>query len=161
VAVCYFSLSFRFRKLLEGLQHAPRLLVTDTLGSRGVAHRELMASVIHWQSKCHSRAEGTVMLFENYCGVGGCGAVAMDQFWVVGISGGSVECNNLIPDCEAFGYSVSPSSSAHSGRLRETRLACIAAPPIKDPFLDRNVDWLIPLGYSQALGAKNPSPHAA
>jgi len=34
---------------------------------------------------------GTVTLFENYCGVVGFGAAAVDQLWVVGISGGSVE----------------------------------------------------------------------
>jgi hypothetical protein len=39
-----------------------------------------------------------VTLFENCCGVVGFGAVVVDQLWVVGISGGSVEVGNLIPD---------------------------------------------------------------
>ena len=37
-------------------------------------------------------------LFENCCGVVGFGAVVVDQLWVVGISGGSVEFGNLIAD---------------------------------------------------------------
>jgi putative transposase len=40
-----------FRRLLKGLGYVPGVLVTDTLASYGVAHRELMASVTHRQSK--------------------------------------------------------------------------------------------------------------
>jgi putative transposase len=40
-----------FRKLLNGLGYVPRVLVTDTLASYGVAHGELMASVTHRQSR--------------------------------------------------------------------------------------------------------------
>jgi putative transposase len=40
-----------FRKLLKGLQYVPRVLVTDTLGSYGVAHRVVMPSVAHRRSK--------------------------------------------------------------------------------------------------------------
>jgi hypothetical protein len=44
----------------------------------------------------------------------------MDQLWVVGISGGSVEFGNLIPDREAVGHFGSPSGraepSAHASR---------------------------------------------
>jgi putative transposase len=40
-----------FGKLLKGLRYLPRVLVTDKLASYGVAHRELMASVTHRQSK--------------------------------------------------------------------------------------------------------------
>ena len=40
-----------FRKLLKGLQYVPRVLVTDKLASYGPAHRELMLSVTHRQSK--------------------------------------------------------------------------------------------------------------
>ena len=40
-----------FRKLLNGLRYVPRVLVTDKLGSYQVAHRELMSSVEHRQSK--------------------------------------------------------------------------------------------------------------
>ena len=50
------------------------------------------------------------MLFENYCGVVGFGAVVVDQLWVVGISG--VEFGNLIPDREAVGHFGSPSGRA-------------------------------------------------
>ena len=46
------------RKLLKGLRYVPRVLVTDKLASYGVAHRELMASVTHRQSKyLNNRAE--------------------------------------------------------------------------------------------------------
>jgi len=41
-----------FRRLLTGLQYVPCVLVTDKLGSYQVAHRELMSSVEHRQSKC-------------------------------------------------------------------------------------------------------------
>jgi hypothetical protein len=54
------------------------------------------------------------MLFENYCGVVGFGAMVVDQLWVVGISGGSVEFGNLIPDREAVGHFGSPSGRAES-----------------------------------------------
>ena len=40
-----------FRKLLKGLEYVPRVLVTDKLASYGVAHRRLMRSVEHRQSK--------------------------------------------------------------------------------------------------------------
>jgi putative transposase len=40
-----------FRKLLKGLQYVPRVIVTDGLGSYRVAHRQLMASVAHRQSR--------------------------------------------------------------------------------------------------------------
>src|SRR6201984_268922 len=40
-----------FRKLLTGLRYVPRVLVTDKLGSYRVAHRELMSSVEHRQSR--------------------------------------------------------------------------------------------------------------
>ena len=40
-----------FRKLLKGLHYVPRVLVTDKLGSYGVAHRESMPSVQHRRSK--------------------------------------------------------------------------------------------------------------
>ncbi len=36
---------------LKGLRYVPRVLVTDKLASYGVAHRELMASVAHRQSR--------------------------------------------------------------------------------------------------------------
>jgi len=48
------------RKLLKGLRYVPRVLVTDKLASYGVAHRELMASVTHRQSKyLNNRAENS------------------------------------------------------------------------------------------------------
>jgi hypothetical protein len=40
-----------FRKLFKGLRYVPRVLVTDQLGSYQVAHRELMSSVEHRQSR--------------------------------------------------------------------------------------------------------------
>jgi putative transposase len=40
-----------FRKLLKGLQYAPRLLVTDRLGSYGAARRKLLSSVRHCQDR--------------------------------------------------------------------------------------------------------------
>jgi hypothetical protein len=51
---------------------------------------------------------GTVTLFENYCGVVGFGAAAVDQLWVVDISGGSVERGDLMPDREAVSHVGSP-----------------------------------------------------
>jgi len=49
-----------FGKLLMGLRYVPRVLVTDKLASYGVAHRELMPSVIHRQSKyLNNRAENS------------------------------------------------------------------------------------------------------
>ena len=49
-----------FRKLLKGLQYVPRVLVTDKLASYGTAHRELMLSVTHRQSKyLNNRAENS------------------------------------------------------------------------------------------------------
>ncbi len=47
-----------FRKLLKGLHYAPRLLVTDRLGSYGAAHRKLLSSVSHCQDRhLNNRAE--------------------------------------------------------------------------------------------------------
>ena len=40
-----------FRKLLKGLRYVPRVIVTDKLHSYGVAHREMMPSVEHRQSR--------------------------------------------------------------------------------------------------------------
>jgi putative transposase len=49
-----------FRKLLTGLRFVPRVLVTDKLGSYGVAHRRLMRSVEHRRSKyLNNRAENS------------------------------------------------------------------------------------------------------
>ena len=49
-----------FRKLLKGLQYAPRVIVTDKLTSDSVAHRELLASVEHRRSKyLNNRAENS------------------------------------------------------------------------------------------------------
>jgi putative transposase len=49
-----------FRKLLKGLHYVPRVLVTDKLGSYGVAHRESMPSVQHRRSKyLNNRAENS------------------------------------------------------------------------------------------------------
>ena len=49
-----------FRKLLKGLRYVPRMLVTDKLASYGVAHRQLMGSVAHRQSRyLNNRAENS------------------------------------------------------------------------------------------------------
>jgi putative transposase len=49
-----------FRKLLKGLEYAPRVLVTDKLGSYRAAHRQLMPSVEHRRSKyLNNRAENS------------------------------------------------------------------------------------------------------
>ena len=40
-----------FRKLLKGLRYVPRLIVTDKLGSYGVARRELLPGVAHCQDR--------------------------------------------------------------------------------------------------------------
>jgi putative transposase len=40
-----------FRKLLKDLRYVPRVLVTDKVASYRVAHRELMSSVTHRQSR--------------------------------------------------------------------------------------------------------------
>ena len=49
-----------FRKLLKGLRYVPRVLVTDKLASYGVAHRQLMGSVAHRQSRyLNNRAENS------------------------------------------------------------------------------------------------------
>jgi hypothetical protein len=53
-------------------------------------------------------ADGTVTLVGIYGGVVGFGAAAVDQLWVVGISGGSVELGDLMPDREAVGHFGSP-----------------------------------------------------
>ena len=47
-----------FRKLLKGLRYCPRKIVTDKLGSYGVARREIMPGVKHVQRKReNNRAE--------------------------------------------------------------------------------------------------------
>ena len=47
-------------KLLKGLRYVPRVLVTDKLASYGAAHRELMPSVAHRQSRYfNNRAENS------------------------------------------------------------------------------------------------------
>ena len=49
-----------FRKLLKGLRYVPRVLVTDKLASYGAAHRVVMPSVEHRQSKyLNNRAENS------------------------------------------------------------------------------------------------------
>jgi putative transposase len=49
-----------FRKLLKGLRYVPRVIVTDKLRSYGVAHREVMPSVEHRQSRyLNNRAENS------------------------------------------------------------------------------------------------------
>ena len=49
-----------FRRLLTGLRYVPRVLVTDKLASYGPAHRVLMPSVEHRQSKyLNNRAENS------------------------------------------------------------------------------------------------------
>ena len=49
-----------FRKLLKGLQYVPRVLVTDKLRSYAVAHRAVMPSVEHRQSRyLNNRAENS------------------------------------------------------------------------------------------------------
>jgi putative transposase len=49
-----------FRKLLKGLRYLPRVLVTDTLASYHVAHREVLPSVTHRRSKyLNNRAENS------------------------------------------------------------------------------------------------------
>jgi putative transposase len=47
-----------FRKLLKGLQHAPRVIVTDKLKSYGAAKRQILPGVEHRQSRyLNNRAE--------------------------------------------------------------------------------------------------------
>jgi len=49
-----------FRKLLTSLEYAPRVLITDKLGSYGVAHRRLTPGVEHRNSKyLNNRAENS------------------------------------------------------------------------------------------------------
>src|SRR5262245_29359561 len=49
-----------FRKLLKGLRYVPRVLVTDRLASYRVAHREIVPSVAHRQSRyLNNRAENS------------------------------------------------------------------------------------------------------
>ena len=49
-----------FRKLRKGVQGVPRVLVTDKLASYGCAHRVLMRSVTHRQSRyLNNRAENS------------------------------------------------------------------------------------------------------
>src|SRR5690349_6775953 len=47
-----------FRKLLKGLQYAPRVIITDKLKSYGAAKREILPGVEHRQHKgLNNRAE--------------------------------------------------------------------------------------------------------
>jgi putative transposase len=49
-----------FKRLLTGLQYAPRVIVTDKLRSYGVAQRQLLPSVEHRQSRyLNNRAENS------------------------------------------------------------------------------------------------------
>jgi putative transposase len=49
-----------FRRLLKGLQYAPRVIVTDKLRSYGVAQRQLLPKVEHRQSRyLNNRAENS------------------------------------------------------------------------------------------------------
>ena len=49
-----------FKQLLKGLQYVPRVLVTDKLGSYGVAKRALMPDVEHRKSRyLNNRAENS------------------------------------------------------------------------------------------------------
>ena len=49
-----------FKRLLKGLQYVPRVLVTDKLGSYGVAKRALMPDVEHRKSRyLNNRAENS------------------------------------------------------------------------------------------------------
>jgi putative transposase len=49
-----------FRKLLKGLRHVPRVIITDKLKSYGAAKRELLPSVEHRQHKrLNNRAENS------------------------------------------------------------------------------------------------------
>src|SRR5918911_2411366 len=49
-----------FRKLLSGLQHVPRVLITDKLASYGAAKREVLPSVEHRQHQgLNNRAENS------------------------------------------------------------------------------------------------------
>jgi putative transposase len=49
-----------FRRLLKGLQYVPRVLITDKLGSYGVAKRELLPDVEHRKSHyLNNRAENS------------------------------------------------------------------------------------------------------
>ena len=49
-----------FRRLLKGLQYAPRQIVTDKLGSYSAAHREVMPTIEHVRDKgSNNRAENS------------------------------------------------------------------------------------------------------
>ena len=49
-----------FKRLLKGLQYVPRVMITDKLGSYGVAKRELLPDVEHRQSRyLNNRAENS------------------------------------------------------------------------------------------------------
>ena len=49
-----------FKRLLRGLQYAPRVIITDKLGSYGVAQRHLLPDVEHRQSRyLNNRAENS------------------------------------------------------------------------------------------------------
>jgi len=47
------------RQLLTGLRSVPRVIITDTLASDQVAHRELVPSVTHRRSRYLNRAENS------------------------------------------------------------------------------------------------------
>jgi hypothetical protein len=59
-----------------------------------------------------STRPGTIMLVEMYSGAVAFNAVTMERSGVGGISGGSVELGDLIPDREALGHFGSPSGRA-------------------------------------------------
>ncbi len=62
VQLCRNALATRrlFRRLLKEVQYVPRVIVTDKLTSYSVAHREMLASVEHRQSKyVNNRAENS------------------------------------------------------------------------------------------------------
>jgi transposase-like protein len=49
-----------FKRLLKGLLYVPRVLITDKLKSYGVAQRELLPDVEHWQSRyLNNRSENS------------------------------------------------------------------------------------------------------
>jgi putative transposase len=49
-----------FKRLLKGLQYVPRVIITDKLGSYGVAQRRLLPNVEHRQSRyLNNRAENS------------------------------------------------------------------------------------------------------
>ena len=68
------------------------------------AHRRRSRYQVHQTSSLDPT--GTVTLIGMCSGAVGFGAVAMDQLWVVGISGGSVEFGNLIQTAKRSTISV-------------------------------------------------------